>query len=191
MKILDLDMQQLLQWEEWSDMSRQVIKKPDKLLTIKMYFWVVKQINTLFLHHIHFVCDPVFHPRAKQTKLIVTVRNSSCGKVVFTGVCLSKGGGAHPPPGQTPSPPPEMAAAADGTHPTGMHSCFENVSTQVLLSGSAISLGMGLLFGSLSAVGAYQMSKNPNNFHLLLGTFIQVLKRFYPFVRFVGLRETW
>ena len=64
MKILDLDMQQLLQWEEWSDMSRQVIKKPDKLLNVKMYFWVVKQINTLFLPYIHFVCDPV-QSRAK------------------------------------------------------------------------------------------------------------------------------
>ena len=34
----------------------------------------------------------------------------------------------HPPPEQTPPwqttcPPPEMATAADGTHPTGMHSC--------------------------------------------------------------------
>ena len=32
------------------------------------------------------------------------------------------------PPGQTPSghrhPPQQMATAADGTHPTGMHSCF-------------------------------------------------------------------
>ena len=25
-------------------------------------------------------------------------------------------------PGQTPPPPPELATAADGTHPTGMHS---------------------------------------------------------------------
>ena len=27
-------------------------------------------------------------------------------------------------PGQTPDPPPETATAADGTHPTGMHSCY-------------------------------------------------------------------
>ena len=27
----------------------------------------------------------------------------------------------HPLPGQTP---PEMVTAADGTHPTGMHSCY-------------------------------------------------------------------
>ena len=46
---------------------------------------------------------------------------------VFTPVCHSFGsrGGVHPSlPGQTP---PEMATAADGTHPTGMHSCFNNM----------------------------------------------------------------
>ena len=36
--------------------------------------------------------------------------------------------GGHPPrQANTPSrqtAPPEMATAADGTHPTGMHSCF-------------------------------------------------------------------
>ena len=30
------------------------------------------------------------------------------------------------PPGQTPPPPQETATAADGTHPTGMHSCYYN-----------------------------------------------------------------
>ena len=34
---------------------------------------------------------------------------NSCGKVMFSQVCVL---GRHPPPG------------ADGTHPTGMHSCF-------------------------------------------------------------------
>ena len=60
---------------------------------------------------------------------------------VFTGLCLSTGrggGGVHPLPGihtpwavtplgQTP-PPPEMATAADGTHPTGMHSYLKKTS---------------------------------------------------------------
>ena len=36
--------------------------------------------------------------------------------------------GSHPPDRHpltdTPAPAPEMATAADGTHPTGMHSCF-------------------------------------------------------------------
>ena len=38
-----------------------------------------------------------------------------------------------------------------------------------LFSGSTISLAMGLLFGGLSALGAYQMSQNPNNYQLLMG----------------------
>ena len=46
---------------------------------------------------------------------ILTVRNSSWGKVVFTGVRLSTGGGVHPPgrhpPGRHPSP------WADTPHP--------------------------------------------------------------------------
>ena len=29
-----------------------------------------------------------------------------------------------PPPGRRPPPTPEMASAADGTHPTGMHACY-------------------------------------------------------------------
>ena len=35
--------------------------------------------------------------------------------------------GRHTSSGQTPPspPPPEKATAADGTHPTGMHSCFK------------------------------------------------------------------
>ena len=50
--------------------------------------------------------------------MIFTIRNSSCGKVVFLhlSVILLTGplSGGRPPPGR-----PE----ADGTHPTGMHSC--------------------------------------------------------------------
>ena len=40
--------------------------------------------------------------RISQTvgRTIITVRNSSCRKVVFTSVCLSTGGGVTPPPGQ-------------------------------------------------------------------------------------------
>ena len=78
----------------------------------------------------------------------VTDRNSSCGKVMFLhpsvshsvhrveGVCTSPLD-RHPladtlPPRQTPPqadtsatpPPPETATAADGTHPTRMHSCL-------------------------------------------------------------------
>merc|ERR1712168_933872 len=37
-------------------------------------------------------------------------------------------------------------------------------------AGSIPSLGAGLLFGSVLGVGAYQMSENPNNYYLTLGT---------------------
>ena len=44
--------------------------------------------------------------------------------------------GRHPlpgrhPPRQTPPPHPETDTAADGTHPTGMHSCFETACAKV------------------------------------------------------------
>ena len=74
-----------------------------------------------------------------KIRRLFTIRNSSCGKVMFYR-CLSvhMGGrctsplGRHPqgrPPRQnTPQAihPPETATAADGTHPTGMHSCLLN-----------------------------------------------------------------
>ena len=48
---------------------------------------------------------------------------------------------------------------------------FPDVSIKIItLSGSMVSLAMGLTFGGLSAVGSYQMSQNARNFHLLLGT---------------------
>ena len=86
----------------------------------------------------------VLHVLSKCADLL-TVRNSSCGKVMFSQVsvcpqgrrCTPPGGhplGRHPPGRQTDTPwadtpqadtPPQRqkATAADGTHPTGMHSC--------------------------------------------------------------------
>ena len=69
---------------------------------------------------------------------LVTIRNNSCGKVMFSqaSVILATWGVVHPPRqippplslGRTPlrADPPlsETATAADGTHPTGMHSCY-------------------------------------------------------------------
>ena len=63
---------------------------------------------------------------------------------MFSQACVKnsvhRGGGVHTPPGQTShpradtppgqtpqtrqTPPQQMATAADGTHPTGMHSCL-------------------------------------------------------------------
>ncbi|CAL4064936.1 unnamed protein product [Meganyctiphanes norvegica] len=37
-------------------------------------------------------------------------------------------------------------------------------------AGSVPSLGAGLLFGSVLGYGAYQLSENPNNYYLTLGT---------------------
>ena len=60
-------------------------------------------------------------------------------------VCPRVGRGVHPqgpprqtspwaPPRQTPTPT-EMATVADGTHPTGIHSCFCNIkSLQIYLN---------------------------------------------------------
>ena len=82
-------------------------------------------------------------------KILITVRNE-VAKVMFLQACVCPHGGGgvclsaywdapweqtpprsrHPPWEQTsprsrhPPPPGETATAADGTHPTGMHSCF-------------------------------------------------------------------
>ncbi|XP_013191776.1 transmembrane protein 14C [Amyelois transitella] len=37
-------------------------------------------------------------------------------------------------------------------------------------AGSIPSLGAGLIFGSILGVGAYQLSQNPSNYALMLGT---------------------
>ena len=42
--------------------------------------------------------------------------------------------GRHIPPGQTLPPPQQTATAADGTHPTGMHSCEVTICSGILLS---------------------------------------------------------
>ena len=70
---------------------------------------------------------------------VITVRNSSCGKVMFSQACVKNSvQGVSSPlhmlgytPGHTHIPwthplpplPPETATAVDGTHSTGMHSC--------------------------------------------------------------------
>ena len=69
--------------------------------------------------------------------ILVTACKRSCWKIMFLhlSVILFTGGCTTPwadtPDEKTPSSP-EMATAVDGTHPTGMHSCF------VLCLGSSI-----------------------------------------------------
>ena len=55
--------------------------------------------------------------------LISTARKRSLGQGnMFTGVCLSTGGGGGVPGGDTPR---DGSTAVGGTHPTGMHSCYD------------------------------------------------------------------
>ena len=94
------------------------------------------------------------------SKGFVTVRNE-VAKVMFLHVSVCPRGGlpqcmlgchhreeAHPPlqqippwsrhpPGSRLPPPKQMATVADGTHPTGMHSCLKGV--QILQTGSKIN----------------------------------------------------
>ena len=58
---------------------------------------------------------------------VITVRKQSCGKVMFSQACVKnsvhlwgEGGVSRPRPGGVSA---QTATAADGTHPTGMHSC--------------------------------------------------------------------
>ena len=75
---------------------------------------------------------------------IVTVRKRSFGQVMFLQACVKNSVhmgevytplGRHPP-GQIHPPgrhPQQTATAADGKHPTGMHSCFHNVFNNTFL----------------------------------------------------------
>ena len=73
-----------------------------------------------------FKQDPCYRPQMKLQKSIVCTPVSHSvhgGGEVYTSQADT------PSTGQTHSPwqttPPEMATAADSTHPTGMHSCLE------------------------------------------------------------------
>ena len=55
---------------------------------------------------------------------IFTVRNSTCGQVMFLQVSVHGAGGCTTPR-QTDTPPTETATVVDGNHPTGMQSCLQ------------------------------------------------------------------
>ena len=87
--------------------------------------------------------DPVgisFHFE-KIEKIVVTVHNSSREKVMFSQVCVKNSvhRGEHAWQGHVHSwgrgacAAGETAIAVDGTHPSGMHSCFENVTSTKLV----------------------------------------------------------
>ena len=96
---------------------------------------------------------------------IITVRNSTCGKVMFSQVSICPRGGCAPPGRQT-SPPgrhtQQTAAAADGTHPTGMHSCFisckecDRISLNIVSSSSVVCTSFSM-FNKAETLGS---SKN-------------------------------
>ena len=83
---------------------------------------------------------------------VITVRNSGCGKVMFSqacvknsvhwGVCMGgcMSGGTCCGGGDMCG----MGHAADGTHPTGMHSCY--ILTSIYSSFSVISNVAQLLY---------------------------------------------
>ena len=72
-----------------------------------------------------------------KSNFIFNVRKRSCGKVMLSQACVKNSvhrgrvcqtpprADTHPP-GQTTPPTPQKhtATAADGTHPTGIHSCL-------------------------------------------------------------------
>ena len=92
-----------------------------------------------------FICDHFAHGSACMHACNCYRPQRSCSKVMFLhlSAILSTGGYLpqymlrYTPPGQTPpeqtppgqTPPPPAVTAADGTHPTGMHSCFHLCST--------------------------------------------------------------
>ena len=103
------------------------------MLILPSSFWqyyskLNRPIKSITLKSNHFYqLTPNYHPQR------------SCEVYVFIGVCLSTGGeGVRGGPGPggfgiqactQADPPGETATAADGMHPTGMHSCFTLTDT--------------------------------------------------------------
>ena len=116
--------------------------------TLTIFFMLV-HITTPY-YSLITVCRKLF------LKLYFYRPQRSCEGYVFTPVCLSAGGGGIcrsacwdttplPPGAVTPRagipqeqappsrhpPPQQTATVADGTHPTGMHSCYFYISTHM------------------------------------------------------------
>ena len=86
--------------------------------------------NSAFLKWIREYIKMIFSAACRSCHIYITVRNE-VAKVMFSqvSVCLLQGGvpgsgGGGIPACTEADPPGEMATAADGTHPTGMHSCL-------------------------------------------------------------------
>ena len=137
-------------------------------------------IHTAPRHQCHWVLLPLYRPRSlyqpqfllvwmyrnvKSSVVIpftlITIRNSSCGKVMFSQVCVKNSvrggwlcvagghawqgacmvGGMH---GRGACMAGKMATAADSTHPNGMHSCFCDVNSIVAGPSEWAQLSIGL-----------------------------------------------
>ena len=158
-------------------------------------------------------------PLRLRQKPIITVSNSSCGKVMFLQVSVCpQGGGAHPslgrhppwhtlplsrhPPGRQPlwadtslgrhphrqtppwadtplplPPTPEMATAVDGTHPTGMHSFWQDFCWK--LHENTVKE-----FVPLGDVCRAPLLGSANDFSRKVNSTWSCTKRSFPFVKF-------
>ena len=79
----------------------------------------------------------------------------TCGKVMFSQASVILSTGGTPPPGRhhpswadTTPPPQETATLADGTHPTGMHSCSLKMNNKLNLIRIHLEVTFYFLSGS-------------------------------------------
>ena len=67
-------------------------------------------------------------------KVIFTIRNVVAARLCFSQasvILFTGGGGRVSQHALGRHPPPPAATAADGMHPTGMHSCFKNICKKI------------------------------------------------------------
>ena len=99
------------------------------LSTLDLFTWFMDWgLFTLSVHTGSVICDHVLWlVHSSNVWEFLPFTKWSCGKVMFLHLSVILGGCTpqvdHPPGRHTPLLP-ETATAADGTHPTGMHSCF-------------------------------------------------------------------
>ena len=68
--------------------------------------------------NMHVNYDHIFKEREEMVMFLLVFVCSQGGVCLWGGVCS----GVYTPP-ERPPPPAEMATAAVGRHPTGMHAC--------------------------------------------------------------------
>ena len=97
-----------------------VILRSITLMAGNIIIWSGNSFSTMRLtNKLTEFINPVADPRFPIQSSFYRPQRS-CGKVMFSQASVTLG---QTRPGQKPPP---TATAADGTHPTGMHSCFHN-----------------------------------------------------------------